>query len=115
MSTTMPSASISESARVAFMTGIGLRARPHDAVVVIRRIEIDFLAELNYPPNLNVGLSVLKLGTTSITLGLGVFQDTACHATGRAVMVRFDRATRRSTALSDEERSLVFPLPNLEP
>jgi acyl-CoA thioester hydrolase len=96
-----------ESARVGFMFRIGLRNPPVDPAVVIARLEIDFRAELRYPADIEIGLSVLKIGNSSFTLGLGIFREGVCHATCRSYMVRLDMATRRSMPLPPHEREML--------
>ena len=98
-----------ESGRVGFMTGVGLRNGPIDPALVVVRLEIDFKVELHYPAHLDVGVVVCRLGTTSITLGLGLFREDTCHATCRTVLVRVDQVNRRPIALSEEERRMFGP------
>ena len=76
---------------------------------MIVRLEIDFRAELHYPARLDIGVSVIRLGTTSITLGLGLFRDDACHATCRSILVRVDQQTRRPVPLNEAERAMFAP------
>ena len=104
-----------ETGRVAFMTGIGIRNGPEDPAVVIVHFEIDFRAELHFPARLDIGIAVAAIGTSSVTLAGGLFHDDLCHATSKAVMVRLNRETRRSIALSAEERETLgkYALPNL--
>ncbi len=98
-----------ETGRVGFMTGVGLRNGPIDPALVIVRLEIDFRAELHYPARLDIGVSVMKLGTTSITLGLGLFREEICHSICRSVLVRVDQQTRRPIALNEAERDMFAP------
>jgi acyl-CoA thioester hydrolase len=76
-----------ESGRVAYASAL---MRPvHDAglAVTLRRVEIDYLAELHYPAALQVGSRLLTLGRTSLTVGTGVFDGRRCVATSRGVLV----------------------------
>jgi acyl-CoA thioester hydrolase len=93
-----------ETARVAFLNHLGFTRGPVDPALVVVRTEIDFRVELHYPADLKIGLSLLKLGNTSMTYGLGVFTPNVCHATCRAVLVRLDAETRRPTPLTESER-----------
>lgn len=75
-----------ESGRVAL--GIELAGRVDDGLtVILRRLEIDYLREVHFPGELRVGARVLSIGTTSFTIGVGVFRDEDCVATSRAVLV----------------------------
>ncbi len=55
--------------------------------VILRRLEIDYLAEVHFPAELRVGARLLSIGRTSFTLGNGVFRGDRCVATSRAVLV----------------------------
>ncbi len=98
-----------ESARVGFMMACGLRQDPTDPAVVVRHLSIDYLTELHFPADLAVGIGVARIGTTSATLGCGLFKGEACVATSEATMVRIDAHTRRPQKLSDQERNLLTP------
>jgi acyl-CoA thioester hydrolase len=98
-----------ESARVGFMMAAGLRHDPTDPAVVVRHLAIDYLRELHFPADLQVGIGIARIGTTSATLGCGLFKGDICVATSEAVMVRIDAKTRRPQALSEEERELLKP------
>jgi acyl-CoA thioester hydrolase len=98
-----------ESARAAFMHQTGFWVPGARRQNVIARIELDYLRELLYPGEVRVGLRVLKIGRSSFTLGLGLFDREHCAATAVAVIVRTDNETRRSTPLNDEERAWLQP------
>lgn len=69
-----------------------------------------YFAELAFPEPLVVGLSVTRLGTSSVTYRLAVFQQgeaVPVAAVGHWVHVYVDRATRRPTAIPDAIRSLL--------
>lgn len=78
-----------ESGRVAFGMGLATSAFAPDTrvQVVLRRVEIDFLAEAHYPGALRVGSRLVALGRTSFTVGSGVFRGDRCLATSRGVLV----------------------------
>jgi acyl-CoA thioester hydrolase len=72
-----------------------------------------YFAELAFPEPLVVGLSVTRLGTSSVTYRLAVFgpgESGAAEpvaAVGHWVHVYVDRATRRPTPIPDAIRSLL--------
>ena len=55
--------------------------------VVIARLTVDYLHEATYPGTLEAGVGVLRVGNSSFTLGLGLFQNAVCVAVSDAVMV----------------------------
>lgn len=75
-----------ESGRVAFASGL-LAATGQRQGLTLRRVEIDYLSELHYPAQLDVGSCLLAIGRTSLTVGTGVFAGDRCAATARAVLV----------------------------
>lgn len=75
-----------------------------------------YYAELRFPDPLVVGLAVTRLGRTSVTYRLAVFQsphdpigsgDHEVAAVGHWVHVYVDRATRRPVPVPDEIRALL--------
>ena len=71
-----------------------------------------FFSELHFPDPLVVGVSVTRLGNSSVTYRLGVFRDggdepQAVAAVGHWVHVYVDKATRRPIPIPDEIRALL--------
>lgn len=67
-----------------------------------------YLAELKFPDPLVVGLSVTRLGNSSITYRLGLFEEGGpVAAVGTWVHVYVDRETRRPIPIPADVRSLV--------
>lgn len=67
-----------------------------------------YLAELKFPDPLVVGISVTRLGNSSITYRLALFEkDGPVAAVGTWVHVYVDRETRRPIPVPDQVRSLV--------
>ena len=66
---------------------------------VLARSEIDFLRELRWPGNVEIGTKVATVGRSSYTVAQAIFSGDACAATGRATIVLINEATRRSHPL----------------
>jgi acyl-CoA thioester hydrolase len=66
---------------------------------VLARLEIDFLKELRWPGNVEVGTAVVEIGRSSYVFSQAIFHDGGCAARSRATMVLIDRATRKAQAL----------------
>lgn len=58
--------------------------------VLIAHQSIDYLHEASYPGTLEIGIGVLKVGNTSYTYGMGMFQEGRCVSVSDAVMVFVD-------------------------
>jgi acyl-CoA thioester hydrolase len=71
-----------------------------------------YLGELRYPQDVRVGLSVVQVGTSSVTYRPAVFAqgDDVPAAVGRWVHVYVDRDTRRPVPLPDVLRSALHDL-----
>lgn len=65
-----------------------------------------FHAGLSYPATVEVGVRVARIGSSSVTYELGVFEQGAelAAATGQFVHVHVDRATERPVPLDDAKR-----------
>jgi acyl-CoA thioester hydrolase len=82
-----------EEARVSSLTQIlgGERIpTPAGERILIAHQSIDYLREASYPGTLAVGVGVLRIGRSSYTLGMGMFQDGQCVSVSDAVMVFAD-------------------------
>ena len=68
-----------------------------------------YFSELRFPDALLVGLAVTRLGRSSVTYRLGVFQEGAAQITalGHWVHVYVDRTSRKSVPIPDAIRSLL--------
>ena len=75
--------------------GLDIRSGPVVGYVVSSAC--DFLRPVAYPDDLEVGLRVNRIGTSSVRYGLGLFAvgDDAARAAGTVVHVFVDRATSR--------------------
>ena len=87
-----------EAGRTAFLHPFFERAAVPNLDVVLARVIIDYRKELTYPGSVDIGTCVQRIGTKSVTFGNGVFKSGTqeCVATGEAVLVFFDLATRKS-------------------
>jgi acyl-CoA thioester hydrolase len=67
-----------------------------------------YLAELNFPEPLSVGLAVSRLGNSSVTYRLAIFGDSEdAAAEGHWVHVYIDRQSRRPVPIPGVIRSLL--------
>ena len=90
----------------------GTDVRRLDAVGLVAETQCEFLRELGYPADVQVGVSVARLGTSSIVYRLAIFQGDTDEpaAIGRFVHVYVDAATRTVTPLPEVIREAVTPL-----
>jgi acyl-CoA thioester hydrolase len=91
-----------ESGRVAMFRTPDLGIGVPDATFVLVRQEIDFLSELRWPGNVEIGTALAELGRSSFTVTQAIFNGDKCAAAGRATIVMLDMATRRPRPLTPE-------------
>jgi len=66
---------------------------------VLRKLDIDFLREIHYPGEVEVGIAITRIGKSSMVVNHGVFTKDYCAATAVGISVYFDLKTRSSTAI----------------
>ena len=86
--------------------GIGI----DNATFVLVRQEIDFLRELHWPGDVDIGTAIAELGRSSFTAAQAIFCDGECVATGRATLVMLDTQTRRPRPLPPDTLAKFEPL-----
>jgi len=91
-----------ETGRVAMFRNPDLGIGVPNATFVLVRQEIDFLRELRWPGDIDVGTALVELGRSSVVLAQAIFQGEACAADGRATLVMLDTITRRARPLVPE-------------
>jgi len=106
----LATAAIFESVRVSFLAEAGMPVSAPKRGFVIARMTVDYLRELHFPGEVEVGTRVLRIGRSSITIGQGLFSNGECIATGTAVCVRIDRASGRAIALDAPLRARIAAL-----
>ncbi len=90
----------------------GTDIRTLDAVGLVAETQCEFLRELRFPGDVQAGLAVTKLGSSSIVYRIGLFQGESDEpaAIGRFVHVYVDSTTRKVTPIPDSIRAAVTPL-----
>lgn len=76
-----------EAGRVAYASSLTGALRQDDRWITLRRLEIDYLREVFYPADLQVGSRLVAVGRTSLTVASGVFDGGDCVALGKGVLV----------------------------
>jgi len=66
---------------------------------VTRLVTIDYRSEIFWPGTAEIGTRIARLGNSSIHIDQDLLQEATTKATGRAVMVLMDIATRQSVAI----------------
>lgn len=86
-----------ESGRVGFFNQVLDCPQMLARGLVLAKLTVDYLAEITYPGDVEVGARLASLGERSVATHYAIFQDERCCVVSESVNVFFDPATRRST------------------
>jgi acyl-CoA thioester hydrolase len=75
---------------------------------VIRRLEFDYLSELRYPGEVEVGLAITRMGNSSMIMRHGVFQGDTLSCSTMGVSVCFDLDARGSMPIPEAIRKVFW-------
>ena len=98
-------AALFESGRISFTRSGVIRKLPDGVLTVMRRLELDYRAELHWPAEVDIGSRLLRIGRSSFAIGNGLFHGDSCAATAVTTLVMIDRQTRRATPIPDVVRA----------
>ncbi len=71
----------------------------HGTAFALVKISIEYLNEMHYPGEVDVGTLVRRIGNSSVTYGQAIFYNGKCAAVAESVMVMLDGKTRRPKPL----------------
>jgi acyl-CoA thioester hydrolase len=74
---------------------------------VIASLKLDFLKEITWPGQVDIGTGILKIGNSSITLYQKLFQNEQCVANAETVIVQVDNATKRGAPLTEHAKQTL--------
>jgi acyl-CoA thioester hydrolase len=74
---------------------------------VIANLNIDYVNEITFPGEVEIGTRLTKLGTSSLGMEQVIFQHGQCVARAQTVIVQMDKTTRRSKPFSPEARAML--------
>jgi acyl-CoA thioester hydrolase len=74
---------------------------------VLARIAIDFVREMHWPGEVEIGTAVSRVGKSSLGLDQALFVDGRCVATAEVTLVLVDKATRKPRPFSPEHAARI--------
>lgn len=83
---------------------------PGPAYVMLRKLDIDFVAEMHFGGAVEIRTGVDEIGNTSLVLHQEIWQEGRCGVTARVVEVWFDPQTRRPTPVPSAFRAVYEQL-----
>ena len=96
-----------ETGRVEFLYNPDKPLTSENGAFVIANMNLNLLAEIRWPGQVDIGTGVTKVGNSSLSLYQGVFQDGRCVATAETVIVQMDETTRKASPLSEESKHFM--------
>ena len=97
-------ATLLETGRIEVLRDASAQLTEEGREWVIARLTLDFLGEILWPGQVDIGTRVQRIGRTSVGMEQALFQDGRIVARAETVIVQTDPETRRSTPLSDTAR-----------
>jgi acyl-CoA thioester hydrolase len=95
-----------ETLRVGYFIARGLGDGPLTGMALVR-LEIDYRKEIRFPATLRLGVRLLRLGRSSITVACAIFDGDVCASTSLGIVVRFDPEARASKPFTALERAAL--------
>ena len=74
---------------------------------VIASLKLDFVQEIKWPGQVDIGTGLLKVGTTSIVLYQELYQEEKCVARAETVIVQVSDVTKKSLPLSTNAKEIL--------
>jgi len=94
-----------ETARVDMLMAGDVDLRGENGAFVLARLAIDYVREIHWPGEVEIGTRILAVGRSSLRLEHAVFDNGVYAARGEDVTVLTDTLTRKSKPFSDEARA----------
>ncbi|WP_029057065.1 acyl-CoA thioesterase [Stappia stellulata] len=97
-----------EAGRVALFYDSETPLADEGCAFVLARLELDLMAELFWPGQVDVGTGIVEIGRSSMTLAqLVCKEDGTPVAKARTVIVQLNQTARRSQPFSDTAREML--------
>jgi acyl-CoA thioester hydrolase len=75
--------------------------------VVIARLELDFLREMNWPGDIRIETAIHRIGQKSVQVRQHVHQGDTLVAKATSILAVIDTTRRRAVPITDEWRSAL--------
>jgi acyl-CoA thioester hydrolase len=98
-------ATMLETGRVELLYAPGAPVFEPGCAFVIASLHLDFLGEVTWPGQVDIGTRVASIGKSSVTLEQALFQHGACVAQAKTVIVQVNETTRRSQPFGEAARA----------
>jgi acyl-CoA thioester hydrolase len=96
-----------ETGRVGFLYDPDFRLLSEGFSFVIVSLQLNFIKEINWPGQVDIGTGLQKIGNSSIKVFQQLFQNGECVASAETVIVQVDNASRGSSPLSEHAKAVL--------
>ncbi len=96
-----------EAGRSELMQAAGLLEPGSGYGVVIARLELDFLREMNWPGEIRIETAIHRIGQKSVQLRQHVYQGDTLVAKATSIIAVIDTAKRRAVPITDTWRAAL--------
>lgn len=100
-------ASFLETGRVEVLYNSAYPILAEGSSFVIASLKLEFLEEINWPGQVDIGTGIIKIGNSSISIFQNLFQNDTRVANAETVIVQVDNGTRRSTPLTESAKKTL--------
>lgn len=100
-------ASFLETGRVEILYNPAYPILAEGSSFVIASLKLEFLEEITWPGQVDIGTGIRKIGNSSIIIFQNLFQNENCVANAETVIVHVDNITRRSSPLTDSAKKTL--------
>jgi acyl-CoA thioester hydrolase len=78
-----------------------------DTSFVLARLSIDYLGEIRWPGEVEIGTAIDTVGNSSLRVSQALFVNGACVATAENTLVRVDKETHRPLPFSPDHAARI--------
>ncbi len=96
-----------ESGRVIILYGEEYGLAAQGASFVLAHLSIDFLGEMHWPGDVEVGTAIAGVGNSSLRFDQALFVNGVCVATAENTLVMVDKATRKPRPFTPEHAARI--------
>lgn len=96
-----------ETGRTEILYSRELPVLSENSSFVIASLKLDFLIEIEWPGQTDIGTGILRIGNSSVTFFQKLFQNGICAATAETVIVQVRNDKSGSQPLSEEAKDIL--------
>jgi acyl-CoA thioester hydrolase len=94
-----------ETGRTEFLQTLIAKDAERRILMVLARMSVDYLDEIHWPSDVDVGTGILEIGQASCRMGQALFIGERCVSVSESVLVMIDENTRKPLQIPEWVRS----------